>query len=590
MRTITSTVAVLAALCTASACGSIAFEGDPIDGSQGGTLGGSGGVTSSGGDPTATGGAGESGGASGSPGAGGSIPPTPGTGGTSAPSVGGDPGSGGAASGGGVGTGGTASGGAAGMGGAWPDCLYVTSSQSVHWAQEQCAEVSSSSADMTVNDASVAQTWDGFGAAFNELGWGYLTSREMQEQAMELLFGTDGCRFAWGRIPMGGSDYAASRYTADDTGTDVAPNSDQSNRPPADPSLDKFSIDRDAQKLIPYIKAAQAVKPDLRFWASPWTPPVWMKTGYKKDDGSGGTARKPSYFDGGSIKTDQQTLTAYAQYFVKFVQAYQVQGIDIEVVAPQNEPNYDLNYPSCLWDKATFATFIGKYLGPALASASLDTKIMLGTMSNGDSGKDLDVAAAVLADATARSFCSVVGVQWGMLDANKVSAMKAGLPVWATEHKCGNYPWNPAGSPRYVDTAPNDHAYAVESWGYIRDAINKVGVTSYNAWNMVLDKTGKGIDTARSWAQNALLVADAGKVATTDAYYVFRHLSQFVLPGASVVGTSGGDAVAFKNPDGSLVAVIFNSGAAKTAYTVSMGGRKVQLALPSSGWATVVVR
>jgi glucosylceramidase len=177
-----------------------------------------------------------------------------------------------------------------------------------------------------------------------------------------------------------------------------------------------------------------------------------------------------------------------------------------------------------------------------------------------------------------------------MLDSNKVNAMKSGLPVWASEHKCGNYPWNPAGSARYVDTAPNDHAYAVESWGYIRDAINKVGVTSYNAWNMVLDKTGNGIDTSRNWAQNALLVADAGRVAATDAYYVFRHLSQFVVPGAKVVGTSGGDAVAFRNGDGSLIAVIFNAGSAKASYTVSIGGRRVQLAMPASGWATVAVR
>jgi glucosylceramidase len=585
MRTSTSQLSVVTALWMASACGSVAFEGDPRDGSQGGTLGGSGDVTSSGGFPNTSDGFGESGGAGGSAGAGGNSVPAPGTGGALTPFVGGAPGAGGV-----NGTGGAGAGGAPGEGGSASTCILVTSSQGSYWAQSQCVEVSSARADVTVNDSSVAQTWEGFGVAFNELGWSYLASKEMQDQAMQLLFGNEGCRFAWGRIPMGATDYAGSRYTDDDTGTDVTPNGDQSNRPPADLSLNKFSIDRDGQKLIPYIKAAQAVKDDLRFWASPWTPPVWMKTGYKKDDGNGATAKKPSYYDGGSMKNDADTLAAYAQYFVEFVRAYQDQGINIEVVAPQNEPSYEQNYPSCLWDKTSYTTFIGKHLGPALASAGLGTKLMLGTMSNGDSGKDADVAAAVLADETAKSYCSLVGVQWGMLDANKVNAMKAGLPVWATEHKCGNYPWNPVGSPRYVDTAPNDHAYAVESWGYIRDAINKVGVTSYNAWNMVLDKTGKGIDTSRSWAQNALLVADAGRVTATGVYYVFRHLSQFVVPEGRVVATSGGDAVAFKNGDGSLVAVIFNSGAAKASYTVSIGGKTVQLAMPASGWATVVVR
>jgi glucosylceramidase len=557
MKTVTLGSLTMTALWMASACGSVAFEADPSGNGSGGMGVGSGG-------------------------AGGLAV------GTTAPSGGAvEPGGG---AGGDGGMGGTASGGASGSGGTAPTCTLVTSAQGEYWTLGQCAEVSSASADVTVDDTATAQTWEGFGGAFNELGWSYLASKQMQDQAMQLLFGTDGCRLAWGRIPMGASDYAISRYTDDDTGTDVTPSSDQSNRPPADPSLSNFSIDRDGQRLIPYVKAAQAVRPDLRFWASPWTPPVWMTTGYKKDDGNNGTAKRPSYYDGGSMRSDDATLTAHAQYFVKFVQAYQAQGIAIEVVAPQNEPNYDQNYPSCLWDKATYTTFIGKYLGPALSSASPATKLMLGTLSNSSAGKDADLASAVLADPAAKAYCSVVGVQWGMLDANKVTAMKAGLPVWATEHKCGNYPWNPAGYPKYVDTAPNDQAYAVESWGYIRDAIKKVGVTSYNAWNMVLDKIGKGIDTSRAWAQNALLVADSGKVTPTPAYYVIRHLSQFAQPGAKVVGTRGGDALAFKNPDGSLVAVMFNSGSAKAAYTVSIGDKKVQFGMPAGGWTTVVTR
>jgi glucosylceramidase len=72
----------------------------------------------------------------------------------------------------------------------------------------------------------------------------------------------------------------------------------------------------------------------------------------------------------------------------------------------------------------------------------------------------------------------------------------------------------------------------------------------------------------------------------TPAYYVFRHFSQFVAPGAKVLGTSGGDAVAFKNPDGTTVAVIYNSGAAKTSI-VQVGTTKLQFAMPGNGWATI---
>jgi len=467
----------------------------------------------------------------------------------------------------------------------------VTSAMGAYWKADVMPTDSTAAATVTVNDTAPGQKWEGMGAAFNELGWKFLSSADMQTKAIGLLFSaTDGANFAWGRIPIGASDYAEKRYTpADIDGADPAPDGTESNRPAADLTLTKFSLERDKTKLIPYIKAALAVKKDIRFWASPWTPPVWMKTGYKKNSGADSSmnAKKPSYYDGGNMKSDAATLAAYAQYFTKFVTGYKEQGINIEVVSPQNEPGYDQNYPSCLWDKAVYADFIATHLGPAMKT--LNVKVMLGSLSN--DATDFTIASTALANATAKSFLSVVGAQWNTLDAAKLNALNSGLPFWASEHKCGNYPWNPSGYPAYNSTqAPNDQAYGVESWGYIRDAIKTVKVTSYNAWNMVLDKSGLGIDTTRDWKQDALLVADGGMVTPTPAYYVFRHISQYAQPGATVVGTTGGDAVAFKNPDGSLVAVMFNSGAANAAYVVAIGGKKLQFAMPANGWATVKVK
>lgn len=144
------------------------------------------------------------------------------------------------------------------------------------------------------------------------------------------------------------------------------------------------------------------------------------------------------------------------------------------------------------------------------------------------------------------------------------------LPIWQTEHQCGNYPW---AKPFDANMAPNDQAYAVESWGLIRDWI-RAGVTAYSAWNMVLDTVGVGIDTTRVWPQNALLTVDTSTqtLNVTPTYYVFRHFSQFVATGAKVAATSGGDSVAFKNPDGSIVAVMYNPGAPKT-MTVAIAGK-----------------
>ena len=122
----------------------------------------------------------------------------------------------------------------------------------------------------------------------------------------------------------------------------------------------------------------------------------------------------------------------------------------------------------------------------------------------------------------------------------------------------------------------------------IERAANKAKVIVYTARpGMVIGKGGKGIDNTRVWAQNALLLADAGSITQTPAYYVFRHVSQYVAVGAKRVDATGGDAVAFKNPDGSLVAVMYNSGSANNNYVVSIGGKKLQFAMPASGWATV---
>jgi glucosylceramidase len=486
------------------------------------------------------------------------------SGGTSATGSGGTSttgGSGGTSSGTG-GTGGSSSSASAGSTGTPSTITLATYGPNSPWKTDQAKE-GTGTADVTVNDGSPAQDWEGFGAAFNEKGWYYLTklSEADRNQAMNLLFAADGANFAWGRIPIGASDYAMDRYSCNETKDDV--------------SMSKFSIDRDKEKLIPFVKAAKAVKNDLHFWASPWSPPTWLKSGPFNDD---------SAFDGGKMKTDGTSLKAHADYLVKFIQAYGDEDIKIEIISAQNEPGYSGTYPTCGWDPTAYATLVGKYLGPALTTANLSVKIMLGTF-NGGTG-DTDIVKAVMTDATAKPYVKVMGFQWGM-DGSIATVKQYGVPVWQTEHKCGNYPWETYNK----DKAPNDQAYAVESWGLIRDWIKK-GVTSYSTWNVVLDTIGVGIDSARVWPQDSLLIVDeaAKKLIATPAYYVFRHFSQFVKPGAKVVGTTGGDAVAFKNGDGSIVTVVYNKDSAEKTMTVAAGGKKLQAAVPGNGWATFIAR
>ena len=174
--------------------------------------------------PTGTAGTSGSGSAAGSGGVAGSIGPAGGTSGVA--------GAGGSVQA--TGRGGTT--GPAGTGGAAPTMLLVTSAPNAYWnTTGTLSVVTTGIADVTVNDATTMQTWEGFGGSFNEMGWSYLSmlSPADRDKAIQLLYGADGARFAFGRIPIGASDYAMSRYTLDEVASGT------------DPKLASFAITRD---------------------------------------------------------------------------------------------------------------------------------------------------------------------------------------------------------------------------------------------------------------------------------------------------------------------------------------------------------
>ena len=434
----------------------------------------------------------------------------------------------------------------------------MTSAQNAYWMTGQVTKVTSGTADLNVDKNTTYQRWDGFGGCFNEMGWDALSVVPDQvTNAMTLLFDpTAGAAFVYGRLPMGASDYAMSWYTLDDGTT-------------PDYMMNNFSIARDEQKLIPFIKAALQVKPDLRLWASPWVVPAWMMDSSM------------------NMKSDAQTLNAHALYMARFVEEYAKQGLTIWAIHPQNEPGYAKVH----WTQSELIGFIKTNLPQTFAQEKLTTEIWCGTMSKDPD--DTNIAKAVAADAAALQVVKGFGVQWNLQAA--VATLAAKGPVMQTEHRCGNYPfaspyWDQS---RYSSTMPqNDHLYGEESWQLIRDWIVS-GVNSYSAWNMVLDTVGKSLD---GWPQNALLVVDrsAKKLIVTPAYYVFRHYSQYIAVGATRIGLSGStDALAFKNPDGTIIVEVYNKGSAAKTMTVGVGSALsqslYQFSVPAHGWDTLRV-
>jgi len=486
-----------------------------------------------------------------------------------------------------------------------PGPTFVTSTASSFFQTGTMSTVTSGTATLTVNDGTAYQTFNGFGGAFNEKGWSMLEmlSASDRSKAMNLLFDwTNGAHFVFGRIPVGASDYALERYTEDD------------NNGQTDYNLTNFSIARDGMYLIPYVQAALAINPNIDLWASPWTPPAWMKVGGNPT----GTMNDGFPDDGGNMSTSTQVLTTYAMYEAKFVQQYAAQGINIAVMMPQNEPNYAQTYPSCLWTASLYDQFVSQYLGPTFSSQNLNTQIYLGTMScnsgcGGDdntnyTGSDAMIVSTVTADSTAMKYIKGFSFQWNELP-DVANVNKFNLPIWQTEHRAGNVPFggettivNVGSAPVDITfdstAAPNNWDYALESFGLIGQWLtagtNQVGVTSYSAWNMVLDTVGKSLDPDRNWPQNALLTVDTSTspatLNITPAYYAFRHFSQFIAAGATRVGTSGSTSLvsyAFKNPDGSHAVIMYNGNSTSVSTIASVGGKLIQFTVPANAFATL---
>ncbi len=444
---------------------------------------------------------------------------------------------------------------------------WTLTTEAAPWANAGSPAVTAAkgdSYDVVIDPERKYQRIDGFGGCFNEKGWEALSvlGPEKREEALKALFDPqNGARFNICRVPIGASDYALDRYTLNESKDDF--------------QMEHFSIDRDRQNLIPFIKAAMKYRPDLRLHASAWTPPTWMKTN--------------GAFDGGTMKDDPRVYDAYALYLQRFMEAYRKEGIDVYAVCVQNEPTIDVHYPSCLWTPAQFLTFIRDHVGPLFEKNAVQGEIWLATMQDADYQ---GYPKTVLDDPKANRYVAAVGYQWdGIYSVEKTRRDYPSKTIVQTETECGNWPWKPRFDPKKPQ---NDWRYGAYTWRKVKDYF-KAGVNSYMLWNMVLDGVGMNMDIQRPWPQNAPLVVDTASKSLiyTPMYYAFKHWSAFVQPGAFLVDVkvngSWNDVVAFKNPDGGIVVVLQNYTNAEIPLKIKFGEKAVALTLPAVSWSTVTL-
>jgi glucosylceramidase len=334
------------------------------------------------------------------------------------------------------------------------------------------------------------------------------------------------------RLPIGASDFARFNYTYDD------------NYGKADKSLTNFSIKPDMAYTIPLLQSALLLNPNLTIIASCWSPPTWMKRRFG--------------LRSGHLKHDY--YAAYAQYFVKFIQAYAAEGLSIYALTLQNEPKHKTkSYPSMLMTATEQATLISEYLGPALAAAHIDTKI-LAYDHNWD---DLTYSQAVLADSQAQQY--IDGVAW--------HAYAGSVGAQTTVHNA--YPHKHTYFTEITASQPGN--FALDLKWHMRNIIlgapaNWARCTIH--WNVALDEHNGPINGGYNFGQGIITVDTASAAITRYApYYAIIHASAKVQPGAYRISCTSYEAkhviaVAYLNPDGSKVCIILNDASSLETFKV----------------------
>lgn len=407
------------------------------------------------------------------------------------------------------------------------------------------------SADVRVDSATRKQSVLGFGGAFTDATC-YILSQmpdEGRQALMEEFFGESGLRFTVGRTCIGSSDYSRTAYTYDDG-------------PEPDPEMKRFSIAHDRAYILPTLKAARGLSPELFLLGSPWSPPGWMKTG-----GSllGGSMRK-KYFE------------AYAEYFVRFLEAYADAGVKIDAVTVQNEVDTDQDgrMPACLWGQEYEMGFVRDWLGPALEKAHLDTKIWILDHNYDLWGRAVDE----LSDKGVYRY--VDGIAWhgyeGTADAmSRVHATFPGKNAYWTE-----------GGPDY--TSP-DYTTDWAKWSQTYTGVLRNWGRCVMGWNLALDEHGK--PNIGPFECGGVVTVDSRtrRITRSGQYWAFAHYSKVIERGARVLASAGEvagvDHLALENPDGKRVLILTNQGSER-AVECSLGSAVLRVTLPRDSVVSLV--
>jgi len=440
-----------------------------------------------------------------------------------------------------------------------PAQVWVTSAdETLKLAAQPLAQPlgpASGSEDIAIDSSKHFQNVHGFGAAMTDASALVLSGLpdDKRRAIMAELFSraNGGLGLSFTRLTVGASDFSTSDYSYDDTPGNVP-----------DPELRNFSIEPARKYVLPRVREALAINPDLLVMISPWSAPAWMKTTKSLIKGE----LVPQYYP------------AFATYLAKTVQAFGREGVPVSMLTIQNEPNFEPdNYPGERVDPPQRAEIIGRHVGPTFRSLGLRTQIL-----DWDHNWDHpEMPLGVLKDPVARSYIS--GVAWHCYEGDvaaqgPVHDAYPDKDAWLTECSGGNW------SPKYAEVL-----------GWMTEELIIGASNNWSRgtllWNLALDPA-HGPHTGGCSDCRGVVTIDpsTGAITRNVEYYVLGHASRFIFPGAyriAALKRSGGvEAAGFLNPDGSRVAILYRKSGDGPA-TIALDGVRYSVVLAKGSVATL---
>jgi glucosylceramidase len=409
---------------------------------------------------------------------------------------------------------------------------------------------------IVLNPSATRQEILGFGAALTDASCFVLSQLRDEERKtlMQELFAPGEMALNVCQSCIGSSDYSRSVYSFDE--------SDQ-----PDLELKNFSIEHDRSYILPMLRESRKLNPEIFLFATPWSPPGWMKSG-----GSmlGGSMRKQYY-------------EPYANYFLKFLDAYKAEGIQINAVAVQNEVDTDQNgrMPACLWGQEYEIEFVKEHLGPLLRKSGSPTKIWVVDHNYNLWGR----AIGELSDHDAYEF--IDGIAW-----HGYSGKPSDMTRVHDAFPLKNAYWTEGGP----DITAPDYLTDWAKWAETFNGVLNNWARSITAWNLALDEHGQ--PNLGQFPCGGVVTIDNAthKVTHSGQYWAIAHYSKHVRRGARVFGTDGSSITkeraatvshaGFRNPDGSFVVTLANRGS-KIRVKLLLGNSALEIELPTDSVHTL---